>query len=115
VLLTSGISAVMNFNPFAGPMISLPLQVFDFVKSPEPTMIARGFGTAATLLLLVLVLFVLARTFGGKAPGNLTKRGQRAVQRQSLEDQARIEAAMASTGTTTKTRSAAPTKRNRKK
>ena len=35
-------------------MISLPLQVFDFVKSPEPNMIARGFGAAATLMLLVL-------------------------------------------------------------
>jgi phosphate transport system permease protein len=95
VLLTSGISSVMNFNPFAGPMISLPLQVFDFVKSPEPTMIARGFGTAATLLLVVLVLFVLARALGGKAPGNLTKGQQRAAHRQSLADLARIEASMA--------------------
>ncbi len=95
VLLTSGISSVMNFNPFAGPMISLPLQVFDFVKSPEPTMIARGFGTAATLLLVVLVLFVLARALGGKAPGNLTKGQQRAAHRQSLADQKRIETLMA--------------------
>ncbi|MCX8530324.1 MAG: phosphate ABC transporter permease PstA [Rhodoluna sp.] len=95
VLLTSGISAVMNFNPFAGPMISLPLQVFDFVKSPEPTMIARGFGTAATLLVLVLILFVLARTFGGKAPGNLSKGAQRAANRQSLADEQRIENLMA--------------------
>jgi phosphate transport system permease protein len=94
VLLTSGISSVMNWNPFEGPMISLPLQVFDFVKSPEPTMIARGFGTAATLLLLVLVLFVLARAFGGKAPGNLSKQGQRAAARRSLEDERRIESLM---------------------
>jgi phosphate transport system permease protein len=91
VLLTSGISAVMNLNPMQGPMISLPLQVFDFVKSPEPTMIARGFGTAATLLLLVLVLFVLARTFGGKAAGVMSKRGYRAANRQSLADEKRIE------------------------
>jgi phosphate transport system permease protein len=91
VLLTSGISAVMNLNPMQGPMISLPLQVFDFVKSPEPTMIARGFGTAATLLLLVLILFVLARTFGGKAPGVMSKRGYRAANRQSLADEKRIE------------------------
>jgi phosphate transport system permease protein len=95
VLLTSGISSVMNFNPFAGPMISLPLQVFDFVKSPEPTMIARGFGTAATLLLVVLVLFVLARALGGKAPGNLTKGQQRAANRQSQQDLVRIEASLA--------------------
>jgi phosphate transport system permease protein len=100
VLLTSGISSVMNFNPFAGPMISLPLQVFDFVKSPEPTMIARGFGTAATLLLVVLILFVLARALGGKAPGNLTKGQQRAAHRQSLQDQARIEALIATKSST---------------
>ena len=91
VLLTSGVSSVANFNPFEGPMISLPLQVFDFVKSPEPTMIARGFGTAATLLLVVLVLFALARSLGGRAPGNLSKRAQRAVRLKSLEDQKRIE------------------------
>lgn len=95
VLLTSGISSVMNWNPFEGPMISLPLQVFDFVKSPEPTMIARGFGTAATLLLLVLVLFALARAFGGKSAGNLTKQGLRSANKRSLEDERRIETLMA--------------------
>ena len=91
VLLTSGVSSVTNFNPLEGPMISLPLQVFDFVKSPEPTMIARGFGTAATLLLVVLVLFALARSLGGRAPGNLSKRAQRSVRLKSLDDQKRIE------------------------
>jgi phosphate transport system permease protein len=95
VLLTSGISSVMNWNPFEGPMISLPLQVFDFVKSPEPTMIARGFGTAATLLLLVLVLFALARALGGKSAGNLTKQGLRSANKRSLEDERRIETLMA--------------------
>lgn len=72
VLLTSGVTAVMNLNPFSGPMISLPLQVFDFVKSPEPGMVARGFGTAAVLLLLVLALFTIARMLGGRGPGQLT-------------------------------------------
>jgi phosphate transport system permease protein len=91
VLLTSGVSSVANYNPFEGPMISLPLQVFDFVKSPEPTMIARGFGTAATLLLVVLVLFALARSLGGRSPGNLSKQAQRAVRQKSIEDQKRIE------------------------
>lgn len=37
VLLTSGMSGFMNLNPFEGPMVSLPLQVFDFVKSPSPS------------------------------------------------------------------------------
>lgn len=67
VLLTSGFTAVYNSNPLAEPMVSLPLAIFNFVKSPEPTMIARGFGTAAVLMLLVLILFVIARASSGDA------------------------------------------------
>ncbi|WP_382306411.1 phosphate ABC transporter permease PstA [Herbiconiux sp. UC225_62] len=90
VLLTSGITSVMNANPFEGPMISLPLQVFDFVRSPEPTMIARGFGTAAVLILLVLGLFVVARIIGGRGPGILSDRQRRAAQAESMRDLQRI-------------------------
>lgn len=67
VLLTSGFTAALNLDPLQGPMVSLPLAIFEFVKSPEPTMIARGFGTAAVLMLLVLVLFALARLLGSNA------------------------------------------------
>jgi len=66
VLLTSGFTASMNLDPTTGPMVSLPLAVFQFVKSPEPTMIARGFGTAAVLMFLVVLLFALARFIGGR-------------------------------------------------
>ena len=90
VLLTSGVTAVMNTNPFSGPMISLPLQVFDFVKSPEPNMIARGFGAAATLIFLVLLLFVIARLIGGKGPGQLNARQRRARAAGSVADLHRI-------------------------
>jgi phosphate transport system permease protein len=90
VLLTSGVTAVMNLNPFSGPMISLPLQVFDFVRSPEPNMIARGFGTAATLLILVLGLFLIARVIGGRGPGQLSQRQQRSRLAQSRRDLYRI-------------------------
>jgi ABC-type Fe3+ transport system permease subunit len=65
VLLTSGFTAAFNADPFNGPMVSLPLAIFQFVKSPEPSMIARGFGTAAVLMLLVVLLFVMARVIGG--------------------------------------------------
>lgn len=67
VLLTSGYTAVYNQDPFKEPMVSLPLAIFNFVKSPEPTMIARGFGTAAVLMLLVLILFVIARASSSDA------------------------------------------------
>lgn len=93
VLLTSGVTAEWNLNPFSGPMISLPLQVFDFVKSPEPNMIARGFGAAATLVLLVLTLFIVARLIGGKGPGQLSDRQRRAAAAASARDLQRITAA----------------------
>ena len=90
VLLTSGVTAVMNLDPFSGPMISLPLQVFDFVKSPEPNMVARGFGTAAVLLLLVLTLFTIARLIGGRGPGQLSDRQRRRVAFNSAADMQRM-------------------------
>jgi phosphate transport system permease protein len=77
VLLTSGFTAAFNANPLEGPMISLPLAIFQFVKSPEPTMIARGFGTAAVLMLLVVLLFVIARIIGGQTIAKKERARQR--------------------------------------
>lgn len=107
VLLTSGVTAVLNVNPFSGPMISLPLQVFDFVRSPEPNMIARGFGTAAVLLLLVLSLFLLARVIGGRAPGVLSDRQRRVVADRSKRDMVRIVIGSATPAPTSPARQAA--------
>lgn len=92
VLLTAGASTLLNFNPFSGPMTSLPLTTFTFIKSPEPNLIARGFGTAAVLMVLVLILFALARAIGGRGPGQLTRRQQRAAERQSRNDDYRARA-----------------------
>lgn len=90
VLLTSGISNVLNVNPFQGPMISLPLAVYNFVASPMPNQVIRGFGTAATLLIVVLVLFGLARRLGGRGPGHMSPRQQRATQATSTRTAIRI-------------------------
>lgn len=76
VLLTAGFTASLNFDPFNEPMVSMPLLVFELVKSPQPNMIARGFGTAAALMLLVLLLFGLGRAIGGRGPGQLSRRQQ---------------------------------------
>ncbi len=90
VLLTSGVSAVLNVDPLHGPMTSLPLAVFNFVGSPQPTMVARGFGTAATLMILVLVLFGLARRIGGHGPGRLTDRQRRTTAATSARTAVRL-------------------------
>jgi phosphate transport system permease protein len=90
VLLTAGFTKYMNTNPFGGPQVSLPLATFDFIKSPQPTEVARGFGTAALLLILVLLLFVIARTIGGRGPGRPTRRQTRAADRRSKRDIGRM-------------------------
>ncbi|MFJ9100495.1 phosphate ABC transporter permease PstA [Streptomyces sp. NPDC102405] len=90
VLLTAGFTAALNADPTSGPMVSLPLAVFNFVKSPEPTMIARGFGAASVLMALVLILFAIARVIGGHGPGHQSRRQSRRTARASRRDAARF-------------------------
>ena len=92
VLLTAGFTRALNTNPLHGPMVSLPLEAYQAVQSPEPAMIARGFGSAATLLILVLGLFAIARTIGGRGPGQLTARQRRRRVRASRRDLGRFTA-----------------------
>jgi phosphate transport system permease protein len=75
VLLTAGYAIGTNYDPSKNPMVSLPLATFELVKSPQPAMISRGFGAASVLLLLVLVLFAVARIIGGRDAGQLSRRG----------------------------------------
>lgn len=91
ILLVAGYTTFMNTNPFSGPMVSLPLATFTLVKSPEPNQIARGFGAAAVLMVLVFVLFMVARLIGGKGPGVLSPGAMRRVRAASARDLARFE------------------------
>lgn len=61
VLLTSGAASFIVTGPTDGVMNSLPLFIYTNVRSGEPNAIARAFGAATVLLVLVLALFVLAR------------------------------------------------------
>jgi phosphate transport system permease protein len=90
VLLTAGATFHLNFNPLSGPMMSLPLLAYLSVTSPFPAEIARGFGAAATLLVLVVLLFVVARAIGGRGPGQLSAGQQRRVVAASRRDLARF-------------------------
>ncbi|WP_299528337.1 phosphate ABC transporter permease PstA [uncultured Streptomyces sp.] len=92
VLLTAGFTAEMNWDPLSGPMVSLPLATFTFVRSPEPNMISRGFGTAALLMAVVLLLFVAARVIGGRGPGQLTRAQEHRRVTASRRDAARFAA-----------------------
>ncbi|MCU1392678.1 MAG: phosphate transporter permease PstA [Ilumatobacteraceae bacterium] len=90
VLLTAGFTASMNVNPIKGSMVTLPLAAFSLVKSPLPSQIARGFAAAAVLMVLVLLLFTLARILGGRPVGELSKRQARRAARRSADDLRRV-------------------------
>ncbi len=98
VLLTSGITSSMNGDPTKNPMMSLPLATFEFVRSPQQTLVARGFATAAVLMILVLLLFSLARFLGGRPAGRLSKRQARKAAARSIRDLQRFEARLRRVG-----------------
>lgn len=72
VLLTSGAAAFLVASPTDGVMNSLPLFIYTNVRSGQSTAEDRAFAAAAVLLVLVLLLFVIARLLarprGAKAP-----------------------------------------------
>ena len=98
VLLTAGYTTYLNTNPLHGPMVSLPLAAFELVYSGEPNLVARGFGAAAFLLFLVLLLFIVARIIGGRGPGHVSGLKARRLARASRQDYKRITAASAAAG-----------------
>ena len=93
VLLTAGYGNATNTDPRSGPMVSLPLLAYTLRNIPSDAMIARAFGAASILLVIVVFLFLVARTLGGRGPGQLSPRQQRRRERQSLADAHRLSAA----------------------
>jgi phosphate transport system permease protein len=90
VLLTAGFTSYMNANPLNGPMVSLPLETLKLVQTGVPAYTTRAFGAASLLLVVVIVLFLVARKIGGWGPGHLSPRGQRRVVEGSARDAARF-------------------------
>ena len=62
-------STRMNLNPFNGPQDSLPFLIWESYRSPSNSVVNRGWTAALVLLVIVLALFVTARTIGSKGPG----------------------------------------------
>jgi phosphate transport system permease protein len=86
VLLTAGFTSYMNANPLRGAMVSLPLETLKLVQADVPAYTTRAFGCASFLLLVIMVLFLVARKIGGWGPGHLSPRGQRRVAEASRRD-----------------------------
>ena len=64
LLLAAGNSDATIINPFGDAIASIPVFIFINVAVPYPDAVARAWGAALTLMLLVTVLFVLARLVG---------------------------------------------------
>jgi phosphate transport system permease protein len=84
VLLADGFSNVMNADPFHGWQATLPTLIFTYVEAEgRAEFIARAFGASLALMLVVLVLFTIARVVGGGRPGELSRRQIRKLSREA--------------------------------
>jgi phosphate transport system permease protein len=84
VLIVSGVTKEINANPLQGPQVSLPLYIWNYahIEAVTNNYVARGFGAGFVLVLVVLMLFAVARWLGGKAPGELSRRQRRRLARE---------------------------------
>lgn len=69
LLLTSLKSDRTVLNPFNEPVSALPTYIFDYVAVPYPDAVTRAWGAALALMIIVLVLFTLARVIGRNKVG----------------------------------------------
>lgn len=64
LLLVTGTSDATVLNPFTSPIAALPTYIFENVAQPYPDAVTRAWGAALALIILVGVLFVIARILG---------------------------------------------------
>lgn len=64
LLLASGYADSTVVNPVGGPIAAIPTYIFNNVALPYPDAVARAWASALVLLVIVGILFVIARIFG---------------------------------------------------
>jgi phosphate transport system permease protein len=70
LLLVSGGADALNFNPTSGPMGSLPFYIWKaFLTGGTEEAYTRAWGGMLILLILIVLLFSLARYFSGRKVG----------------------------------------------
>ncbi|MBV9952157.1 MAG: phosphate ABC transporter permease PstA [Acidimicrobiia bacterium] len=83
LLFTSFGLDLMNANPFSKPQESLPLFIFRNVQKPSEAAISRAFTAALVLMIVVLVLFAIARFFGRDRTASRARRTRRRAARRA--------------------------------
>lgn len=67
VLVLVGSTSTTNWNPFSGPMSSLPLMMLDMYKSgTTPNVLDKLWGAALTLVILVALINIIARAISSR-------------------------------------------------
>lgn len=64
LLLAAGNNDQTVVNPFGSPISSVPTYIFNNVALPYPAAVTRAWGSALVLIILVAILFTLARVLG---------------------------------------------------
>ena len=64
LILTAFGASIINNNVFSGPQASLPLYVWQLVRNSDAGQVQRAWAGALALIVIVLVLFTLARILG---------------------------------------------------
>jgi phosphate transport system permease protein len=81
LIMTSFGSSFMHLNVFEGDQASLPLFSYRLISSPEAVQQARAWTGALVLIVMVLVLFTIARIAG--SPKRMSRRVGAATPKQS--------------------------------
>ena len=84
LILTVGGAFVMNANPLSGKQDALPYFVFRLIRFPQEAQVQRAWTGALVLVIIVLVLFVIARAIGGRGPDNISRLKKRRLKRKGL-------------------------------
>ena len=69
VLFNAGGNDKFNWNPFSGQQDNLPFRVYQLIFQPGINVTRDAWGVSFVLVLLVLMLFVIARLIGSSKPG----------------------------------------------
>jgi phosphate transport system permease protein len=69
VLFNAGGSASYNWNPFSGQQDDLPFRIYENIFQPSLVANQSAWGASFVLVVVVLILFLVARALGRSTPG----------------------------------------------
>lgn len=69
VLFNAGGNDKFNWNPFSGQQDNLPLRIYELIFQPGINLTRDAWGVSFVLVLIIVILFILARLVGYSKPG----------------------------------------------